>query len=431
MSSAILAGELSSPSSSSGSPPDRAFTVYWWAATTSSLGDGLRLTALPLLVVSLSRSSRDVALVAAAGTLPWLVLGLPVGVLADRVPVVTTMKLVQAVRTAVIVLVVVLLTLSGVTIHTLAVAALALGACEVCFDVLTHTATPAVVDSSRLHAANSRLLAGEAATLQIGGPILAGALFAASETLVFAVTAGAFLVSSVLLSALAPRVRRRETPRAGGQGGRAAGWRADFVEGLRVFFRTPGIGAVSAMCVVLNLAAGGFLGVQALFAREQLGLGAVGYGVLVALGSIGVLGAALGGELLSTAARRRVVLLATGPVITACFWAIAAFPTPGVTAAALVVWGGLATMFSIVTLSWRQSVAPEHVLGRLTSIHRFLCWGALPVGAWTAGVVADSAGLGAVPAACALVVGLGTVTLLPAMARVPASLRPHAAAVRA
>jgi len=69
-------------------PASRALGGRYWrlwsASTVSALGDGLHRVALPLLAVHLTRDPRQVALVAAAVTVPWLVFGLPIGALVDR-----------------------------------------------------------------------------------------------------------------------------------------------------------------------------------------------------------------------------------------------------------------------------------------------------------------------------------------------------------
>ena len=56
----------------------------------------------------------------------------------------------------------------------------------------------------------------------------------------------------------------------------------------------------------------------------------------------------------------------------------------------------------------------EEMLGRVTSVHRFLCWGALPLGAALAGVVGDAAGVrAAILVGAAVVLTLGAVAIRP------------------
>lgn len=62
----------------------RDFWALWTAAVSSNLGDGIRITALPLLAAALTTSPTAVAGVTAASFLPWLVFGPVGGAIGDR-----------------------------------------------------------------------------------------------------------------------------------------------------------------------------------------------------------------------------------------------------------------------------------------------------------------------------------------------------------
>ena len=61
----------------------RPFLLLWTATAVSNIGDGLRLTALPLLATSLTTDPRAIAGVAIAERVPWLLFILPGGAWAD------------------------------------------------------------------------------------------------------------------------------------------------------------------------------------------------------------------------------------------------------------------------------------------------------------------------------------------------------------
>ncbi len=63
---------------------DSVFARIWTTYTAANLGDGFSLVAFPLLAVSLTDDARQVALVSVFRFLPFLLLGLPAGVLLDR-----------------------------------------------------------------------------------------------------------------------------------------------------------------------------------------------------------------------------------------------------------------------------------------------------------------------------------------------------------
>ena len=54
----------------------RGFRMLWSASTVSSLGDGMRIVAFPLMAASLTRNPSAIATVFAAGFIPWPLFGL-------------------------------------------------------------------------------------------------------------------------------------------------------------------------------------------------------------------------------------------------------------------------------------------------------------------------------------------------------------------
>jgi MFS family permease len=93
------------------------------------------------------------------------------------------------------------------------------------------------------------------------------------------------------------------------------------------------------------------------------------------------------------------------PAVTANPFAIgAAFFLSGV---GIVVW-------NVITVSLRQRVTPDRLLGRLNSGYRLIAWGTMPLGAAFGGLLAQLLGLRWVFA----ISGLLTLSLLVAMTRV-------------
>jgi MFS family permease len=65
----------------------RDFRLFWAGQTVSRLGSAITTVALPLVAVgTLDASTFRIALLQAASWLPWLLIGLPVGVWVDRLP---------------------------------------------------------------------------------------------------------------------------------------------------------------------------------------------------------------------------------------------------------------------------------------------------------------------------------------------------------
>ena len=329
------------------------------------------------------------------------------------------MVAIQLTRAATVGGLAVLIALDLVSIPVLVVVAFLLGTCEVVFDVAAHSVLPSIVPREQLQRANSRLLIGEISMAELAGPLLGGAFFAVTAVLAMTVNAGAFLLAFVLLGLTVRSSGGSERPRRPEHSVRPSILQ-DVLAGARWFLRAPTVRAISLLSFALNLASGGFLAILVVLAREQLGAGAVGYGVLLALGSVGGLIASAIGDRLSGARQRRAICLFAGPVIGVAFLAIGAVPNWPVTALGLTVWGAAATLLNVVALSYRQAAVPDEMLGRVTAVHRFLVWGALPLGALGAGFLADYVGVTAVAPAAAGVVAVGVLVVWHALSKGPA-----------
>jgi MFS family permease len=376
----------------------RRFWVYWTAAATSYVGDGVRFAALPLLAASLSSSPAAVAAVATAAGLPWLLFGLVAGVAVDRWRRLRLMAVMQLARAVVGLVIVLGIGAGQLTIARLVVLVLLLSTCEVFYDVAFHAALPAVVDRPDLQRANGRLITAEVVTFEFAGPALGGLLFAAAVAAPFAVDGATFGISFLLLLWVA-RGSAGRPPEAGAP---RPSVRRELAEGMRFFWRQPLVRGLTLLGVAVNLAAGGFYALLVLFARDELGVGPAGFGVLLAVSAVGsVLGGALSGRLASPARRRAVVLL-TGPVTAACFVVVAVSPSAAPVVAAMIVFGFVVTMANVIMVSLRQLATPDALLGRVTAVHRVLCWGAIPAGAALAGLIGEVWGVRAAIGSCGI-----------------------------
>jgi predicted MFS family arabinose efflux permease len=107
------------------------------------------------------------------------------------------------------------------------------------------------------------------------------------------------------------------------------------------------------------------------------------------------------------------VCMATGPVIALCVLVVAWSDHVVVTAAAIFVFSGMVMLLNVVAMSLRQLITPDELLGRVLSVHRFFCWGAIPVGAALAGLIGEIYGVRAAIAAGGIIVLVSSVFMLP------------------
>jgi len=246
-------------------------------------------------------------------------------------------------------------------------------------------AIPSLVDASELVSANGRIQASFAAAAVLG-PLAAGALlvFVPVEAILL-LDAASFLVSAAMLSLIARPFNAPLTKRA-------TSIRQDIVEGLRYVLSHPVLRNISLMMAMINMVGATVFAQLVLFAKQALRAEDSEVGLLFAAGGAGVV-------LLSLAAgplRKRWSFgnVALGALMLSGLLTIAFAYTTSLWIA-VVLWAlvsGLGILFNINTGSLRQSIVPNHMLGRVISIAMVLAWSANPVGALAGGVLIERSG---------------------------------------
>ncbi len=198
----------------------RPYWRLWWANAISSTGDGAFVAALPLLAVTISRDPRLVAVVTAAGDLPWMLLSLPAGALVDRYDRATLMWRAQAVQAAVVTAVAVLVVFRIADIAVLGLAGLLLGCAEVVFSNAAQAVLPDLVPPELLARANG----SQQVSLTVGetflGPPAGSVLFAVVAALPFGLDAVLVRRLGSAAGQAAPEGSRRPPCRWPGSAGR-------------------------------------------------------------------------------------------------------------------------------------------------------------------------------------------------------------------
>jgi len=384
----------------------------WSASTASALGDGLRRVALPLLAVHLTTDPRQVALVAAAGTVPWLVFGLPVGALVDRWDRRRTVWVVDLLRTLTVAVLAGAAAAGALSVALLAGVAFALGTGEIFAESAALALVPQLVASFQPERANGRLQAGEVTAGQFAGQGLGGVLYAVALALPFTLDAATFLLSAALVSTLRTPTRRPPTRRRLP----AASLRrlpAETAEGLRWLAGHQLLAILCVLLAVLAAVSGAFWAVAALYAASILGLGPTGFGVLLAAGAAGSLAGSLLAEPLAARLGTASAIRLAVALVTLATAGLAATGSPLVAGALLVVNGIAVLVWNVVTVSLRQAIIPDHLLGRVSSAYLFIGLGAQPAGALGAGLLAHAAGLRAVFAVSAALLALTALATAP------------------
>lgn len=380
----------------------RDFWLYFTGQLVSQVGSSFTLFALPLLVFKLTGSATNLAITTISEFLPYLLFGLLLGAVVDRVDRRRMMVRVELARAAVIT------TLPALFVagHLPVAAIYAVGIVQATFGILfvagEFTAVPALVDGDDLVAANARVMATNF-TGQVVGPMLAGALVAVMPVadLLF-VDAGTFLLSAATLAVIRRSFDGSARESAGA--GRRGLW-ADAAAGLAYVWRHPVLRTVSIMMALVNLV-GTTTGTQlVLFAKHLFSASDSEVAWLFAAGAAGVVAVtSLAGPL-----RRRLPWAATTlGALAASGLATTGMALVGSYAGALVLWAlasGFGLLINVNTASLRQAIVPTHLYGRVISVAGVLAWSAIPVGALAGAQVIKAVGVAAVYG------GIGVVTV--------------------
>ncbi|WP_426507482.1 MFS transporter [Dactylosporangium sp. McL0621] len=367
----------------------RNFALLWIGESASAVGSAVTSVAFPLVAVSVLHAGPGaVALLTVFTWLPWLLLGLVVGVWVDRWPRRPTLLVADLVSATVLIGVPVAAWTGVLTMPILLAAALLAGVSGIFFSVAFNAFLPHLVPAGDLMEGIAKLQTSASVALVAGpalGGLLAQAAGAVSGVLIDAFT---FLLSAACLLGLrpAPEPRRERA---------AAGLLGQIAEGIRFIVRGRLLQAMLVVATAANFAMLGITALRVVFLVRTGGLAPGTAGIAIGLGSLGgILGAALATRVATRFGSARTYVVAS--VATAPFALLLPFGGPGwglvlFTAGSFVMLGG-GTMASVMTMTFRGTFVPAHLLGRVTAASRIFVFGSVPLGAATAGFLATTLG---------------------------------------
>ena len=368
--------------------PSRLGNGFRWllaSSWVSSLGDGFALAAGPLLLASETRDASLVALATLLQRLPWLLFGVFAGALTDRWSRTAMVVVVDLLRALALLALAILIITGTVDIALVLVVMFVLGTAEVFSDTASSTLLPSIVGRDDLALANARVQTGFVTVYQLVGPPVGAALFVVGRSLPFIgqavlVGVGALLVARVKLPAREQPVTARRV-------------RTEVAEGFRWVVHNAAVRTLVLTIFTFNITFGAAWSVLVLYAKERLGMGALGFGLLTAAAAIGgVLGTLSYGWI-----TRRVSLgnvMRVGLVIeTFTHLSLALTTTPAVALAVMVVFGAHAFVWGTTSVTVRQRAVPETLQGRVSSVNGIGVYGGLVLGAALGGPVADRWGI--------------------------------------
>ncbi|WP_128896069.1 MFS transporter [Longirhabdus pacifica] len=357
------------------------FMKFWTGETLSMFGTQLTAIALPILAaVTLNANAMQMGVLNAAQFAPYLFVTLFAGVFIDRhrrLPIMIHAHLGRAVLLGLIPL---SFFFGFLKMEYLYIIAFLVGCLNVLFDVSYQSYLPSLVDRKNVEEGNTKLEISRSVS-QVAGPGLGGILISLlSAPLVILLDAVSFLVSAITFSF----IRKKETIKKKVQWHQSVF--VDIKAGLSIVYKNTYLRAISFEAATYNLFSQVTWAVMVLYLTRNLNFSPQLIGFILAVSSVGSLvgsflspyivkvfktGPTILGTMILACASPILVPLAVGPQFVVVPIIVISFFLAGI---GLVV-------SNVHVISLRQSITPEHLLGRMNASYRFVVTGTAPLGA--------------------------------------------------
>ena len=361
-------------------PP--TFQQLSWSNLLAQLAEQLSLAAVPIVAVLLLQAGPgEIGLLASVQSLPFLLLAIPLGLLADRTSRRRLMLWSEILRAGALVVLVGMLLAGQVSLPMLALTGFLAAVGTVAFSVAAPSLVPALVAGNDLARANGRLELARS-TAYAGGPALAGALIGWTGA------TSAFVLSGMLSVAAAAFLWRLREPARAPMAPRHP--LVDLKEGARMVWRHPLLRPIMFTSVFWNLAWFMLQATYVPYAMKVMGLDAQGVGLTLGAYGVGmVVGALLAPRAVAHLRFGHAILvgpaisvLAAGAMTATLFW-----PQGKVAAVSYFLFGAGPMVWTITSMTLRQTVTPQRMIGRASSINLVASLGVRPLGAALGGWV--------------------------------------------
>ena len=365
---------------------NRDFLLLWNGQTISTLGTNISTLALPLLVLALTHSPAQAGLLTATRLLPYLLFSLPAGALLDRWNRKSVMIGCDLVRWLALGSVPLAFALGHLTLIHLYLVAFVEGTAYVFFSLAQIAALPQVVSSAHLPQA----YALDTTTEYIGtllGPGLGGFLIglvplvALGASLAYLVDSISYLVSlvSLLFIRVSFQLKRTASSRYA--------LRKEIAEGLRFLWQRPLLRMMVMLTMTVNFLLSPVTLVVIVLVQGSLHIDVRTLGIILSAGGIG---GVLGGVIapwIRTRIRFGQAIIGSVIIWSVATLLLALASSPLLLAVGVGVTSLMWPIYGVILVSYRLSITPDYLQGRVNSAFRFLSYGSEPLGTALGGLL--------------------------------------------
>ncbi len=368
--------------------PSANFWLYFAGRSISEIGSAFTAFALPLLIFTKTGSSVGLGVSLAVSLLPYLLFGFIAGAVVDRVNRRPLMIGIDIARAALLLSLPLLAFGDELNLVWIYAVAFLGSTLQIPFSAGQFASVTHLVGKENLATANARLQAATSVA-QVAGPVLAGIAVAVMPVVdLLLIDAASFALSAVLLAMIRVNFNDVRTP---GEGPRRPAdllrtLRTDIREGMAYVWGSPLLRSIAVTMAVVNLFACTTLAQLVFYAKRQLSATDGQVSFLFAAGAAGVVLVSL------AAGRLRRFRLGRILVVSLALNGITIIGL-GLTsryAIAIVLWAinsAVSILFNINTMTLRQQIVPDRLLGRVMTVSMVLAWSVIPLGALAGGFV--------------------------------------------
>ncbi|MCG7374137.1 major facilitator transporter [Pseudomonas luteola] len=370
------------------------FKLLWLGQSLSLVGNQFLVIGLPLLAVqTIGASPSEAVLLPFLMYVPFLLFGLHAGALVDRLPKKATMIFADLVQMFVFTLVAILAIKNCLELYMLMICVFITGIATVFFQVAYNSFLPEIYsDTADIQKGNARLFFSESIARTFG-PMLAGPIIALfAPPLAILINGASFLISSTMLGLIhkshlkSPPITKHVK----------TSLMEDIRIGLKFVFSHPKIEPVFWCGAVYVL----FLTVietsLVLYCKDVLQLSPIGIGFVIGAAAAGFpIANLISPYLMAHLGMSKTLVIAACTSVSGLFL-IAIFGASGSVIgliAASVLHGFGEGVFSPTSLTLRQTETPSELLGRVSSVQRFMIWGAIPLGSLLTSIIIKYLGI--------------------------------------
>lgn len=359
---------------------NRDYMLLWSGQVASTLGSTSSNVVTPLLILALTGSPEIAGIAGALRSLPYIVFSLPVGALIDRWDRKAVMIRTDVGRAIALGSIPVAMAFDALTIWQIYAVALVEGSLFVFFNIAEVAALPRVVPKDQLPQAAAQNEAGFGIA-NILGPSMGTVLYALGRAVPFIGNVVTYIISIISLLYIKAPFRTEALPPK-------RDLHVEVMEGLRWMWHNPLIRFMALLTGGLNLI-NAALPLVVIVLAQNMGAPDASIGVIFSAAGVGgIAGSLVGGQI-----QKRFTF---GQVIIACAWlevvffslfaVVPSYPMLAFVTGALFVLGPI---YNVVQFSYRISIIPDGLQGRVNSVFRLLAFGFMPIGSALAGLLLE------------------------------------------